>query len=482
MSPFVSVRFLQTQSDSRLLTLAARGYERAFEALVHRYRRPLLAHCRRLLASDARAEDALQQGLMQAWLALQQGTEVREARPWLYRIVHNASLNLVRANSDTAVLEEWTAGAVASEPDVERRLAVREALASVAALPELQREALLRTAVDGHSHEQVASALGLTDGAVRGLVYRARATLRSAVTALTPPPVANWIATAARPSAPFAQRMAELAGGGGTAGVAAVVLKGGAAVVTAGAVVAGVAAPVVHLTGRAHSAMSRPSTATPLAGAGAGTGARGAGVPVSGQASTGPGARNAPRPGGQRSRGDRRSRTGSSAPLTGFVAPTMGGGSHGDGPGSGSGGSSSGVGSRGPDGGGGGPDGGGRGTDGGGHGGGGSITTSTSGGDGGSTSNGSSGGSGSSGSPSATGPSGGSSGSGGDGGSGGTTTVTSGTSGTDGGGSSGGPLTSGDRSGSSDSGSRSALTTGSDGGDSTSGSSSIPSSSGGGPH
>jgi RNA polymerase sigma factor (sigma-70 family) len=479
MSPFVSVRFLQTQSDSRLLTLAARGYERAFEALVHRYRRPLLAHCRRLLASDARAEDALQQGLMQAWLALQQGTEVREARPWLYRIVHNASLNLLRANSDTAVLEEWTAGSVASEPDVERRLAVREALASVAALPELQREALLRTAVEGHSHEQVASALGLTDGAVRGLVYRARATLRSAVTALTPPPVANWIATAARPSTPFAQRVAELAGGGGTAGVAAVVLKGGAAVVTAGAVVAGVAAPVVHLTGHAHSAMSRPSTATPLAGAGTGTGtgAGGAGVPVSGQTGAGTSARFAPRPGGHRSRGDRRSRTGSSAPLTAFVAPERGGDSHGGGPGegSGSGGSGSGGGSRGPDGGGGG-------TDGGDHGGGGSITTSTSGGDGGSTSNGSSGDSGSSGSPSGTGSSGGSSGSGGDGGSGGAATVTSGTSGSDGGGSSGGPLTGGDRSGSSDSGSRSPLTTGSDGGASTSGSSSISSSSGGGPH
>lgn len=262
MSPFVSIRFLQTQSDARLLLLARRGHERAFEALVHRYRRPLLAHCRRLLGSDARAEDGLQQGLMQAWIALQQGAEVRDVRPWLYRVVHNASLNLIRGRTETAVLEDSLEAAATSDTDVERRLAVRDALASVAALPLLQREALLRTAVDGHSHEQVATALGLTDGAVRGLIYRARATLRAAATAVTPAPVAKWVATAAaRPSAPpLAQRIGELAGGGGSAGAAAMLVKGGAAVVTAGAVAAGVAAPVVHLA--RHSAKPSPAAAT----------------------------------------------------------------------------------------------------------------------------------------------------------------------------------------------------------------------------
>ena len=151
MSPFVSLRFLQTQSDARLLALARRGHERAFEALVHRYRRPLLAHCRRLLGSEARAEDGLQQGLMQAWIALQEGSEVREVRPWLYRVVHNASLNLMRGRTETAALEESLEAASTSESDVERRLAVRDALASVAALPMLQREALLQSNQRAHA-------------------------------------------------------------------------------------------------------------------------------------------------------------------------------------------------------------------------------------------------------------------------------------------------------------------------------------------
>ena len=34
---------------------------------------------------------------MSAWQALRAGTEVRDLRPWLYRIAHNQALNMLRA-------------------------------------------------------------------------------------------------------------------------------------------------------------------------------------------------------------------------------------------------------------------------------------------------------------------------------------------------------------------------------------------------
>src|SRR5690242_11950983 len=51
---------LRTQSDERLVDLVRDGNDRAFEAIVHRYRRPLLRYCGRYLAPP-RAEDAVQQ-------------------------------------------------------------------------------------------------------------------------------------------------------------------------------------------------------------------------------------------------------------------------------------------------------------------------------------------------------------------------------------------------------------------------------------
>ena len=81
---------LRTQSDERLVELARAGHERAFEAIVERYRAPLLRASRRYLP-EARAEDALQQAFISAWGALGRGDEIRDLRAWLYRIVHNTA-------------------------------------------------------------------------------------------------------------------------------------------------------------------------------------------------------------------------------------------------------------------------------------------------------------------------------------------------------------------------------------------------------
>jgi RNA polymerase sigma factor (sigma-70 family) len=255
MSPAVSVRLLLTQSDARLVAFARSGHERAFEALVQRYRRSLHNYCRRLLLSDERAEDALQQALLQAWLALRAGTEVSDVRPWLYRIVHNAAVNALRVSGyDYCKLNESLSGVNAPQEDLDRRIAVREALAGLAALPEMQREALLRTAVEGRTHRQVARDLGLSESALRGLVYRARATLRTAAGAITPSPLVSW-ALGANRGTPVVERLGELGVGGGSAGLAGLLMKGGTVAVTASVLAGGI------VTGHHHRNAATKQTA-----------------------------------------------------------------------------------------------------------------------------------------------------------------------------------------------------------------------------
>jgi RNA polymerase sigma factor (sigma-70 family) len=262
MSPSVSIRLLLTQSDERLVGYARAGHERAFEALVQRYRRQLHGYCRRLLLSDERAEDALQQALLQAWVALRDGAEVRDARPWLYRIVHNTAVNALRVSGyDYCKLSESLSGAGAPQEDLDRRIAVREALAGLAALPQMQREALLRTAVEGRSHQQVASDLGLSEPALRGLVYRARAAMRTAAGAIVPPPLLSWALEAGTRGAPALERVAGLSAGGGSAGLAGLLVKGGAVAVTAGALAGGLVAAHGHKVPTARAA-GRPGGRT----------------------------------------------------------------------------------------------------------------------------------------------------------------------------------------------------------------------------
>ncbi len=256
MSPWLVLGRLAKQSDERLMELVRAGNERAFEVLVQRYRPELLRYSARLGLTEARADDVLQHALLQAWLALQGATEVRELRPWLYRVVHNAAINAIRASardggSPAEVLELGSTAGVESE--LERRAAVREALSEVAALPQMQREAILLTAVEGRSHDEVASALGVTNGAVRGLLYRARSTLRSAAAAVAPQPLIGWAHSWLGRASSTIERL-PLQGDGPV-----VLLKGAAMAATAALVVGATVGPL-HGPGAHRVAASAPST------------------------------------------------------------------------------------------------------------------------------------------------------------------------------------------------------------------------------
>ena len=281
MTPLLSSALLRAQTDDRLVELAAAGHDRAFEAIVERYRRPLLRYLRRLL-SDTLAEDVVQATFINAWSSLRTGTEVRELRPWLYRIAHNAAINSLKKVGEAMEEVPESAGGFATEPaaELERRDEMQQALTSIAALPSRQRAALLAVAVDGRAHADVAQELGLTDGAVRQLVHRARTTLRTAATAITPLPLVHAMVASAGDST--VGRVAEVAAGAGGAGAASLSLKAGAAAVLAtGALVTGGprVAHVVHPSQRVPqpaaqrvtppaSSQASPNTGTPLANPG----------------------------------------------------------------------------------------------------------------------------------------------------------------------------------------------------------------------
>jgi RNA polymerase sigma factor (sigma-70 family) len=257
----MSLVLLRTQTDERLVALAREGHERAFEAIVKRYRRSLLAAARRMVP-EARAEDVLQHALVSAWGALRRGDEVRDLRAWLFRIVRNAAVSHLR-RADPPDLLETLVAAPSPQEEAERRAVVHETLAAVASLPERQREALLRIAVQGHSQDEVADELGVSKIAVRQLVHRARTSLRAAASAAVPFPIVAWLAAAGSGAEPMSLRIAQLVTGAGGAGAAATLLKAGA---VAGVAATAVSAPILA---QHHAPRVRPvaaeaaQTATP---------------------------------------------------------------------------------------------------------------------------------------------------------------------------------------------------------------------------
>src|SRR4051812_3182532 len=227
---------LRSQSDERLVDLVRAGSEPAFEAIVARYRGPLLRYCKRILP-ETRAEDAVQQAFVSAYAALHRNDAHIDLRPWLYRIAHNSALNALRDRGlKHAELDEQIDGVERPDQTMERRQGLRDVLGAVQALPQRQRDAMVLRELEGRSYDEIAGALGVTGGAVRQLLNRARTTLRAGVTAATPMPLVLRLWSGE--GEPTAARLGELVGAGGAGAIAT---KVAATALVTGAVAGGVA-------------------------------------------------------------------------------------------------------------------------------------------------------------------------------------------------------------------------------------------------
>ena len=231
---------LAAQSDERLVALTRAGNERAFEAIVHRYRAPLVRYAGRFLPSS-RAEDAVQQAFLSAYEALGRSGAAIDLKPWLYRITHNASLNLLRQNGwDYDQIPPDFDGVMRPDQAVELGERLRITVKAVKDLPDRQRDAIVLRELEGRSYEEIAATLGTGDGAVRQLLNRARSTVRAAATAITPWPLVAR--AAASPTGANVERAMEVAGAAG-------LVKVGVATLATAAVVGGSVAGPIDLTG-----------------------------------------------------------------------------------------------------------------------------------------------------------------------------------------------------------------------------------------
>lgn len=162
-------------SDDRLTRRATKGDRRAFAAIYRRYHRDLYRYCAAILGNPQDAQDALQNTMVKVLRALP-GEERRiKLKPWLYRIAHNESIELLRSRRPTEPIDpELVLGG--SEPF--ERTELRERLARLIRdledLPERQRSALVMRELAGLSFEQIGAAFETSPAVARQTVYEAR--------------------------------------------------------------------------------------------------------------------------------------------------------------------------------------------------------------------------------------------------------------------------------------------------------------------
>jgi len=300
---------LRAQPDRRLVKLVREGYEAAFEEIVRRYRRPLDRFAAAIVGG--RSEDVTQDAFSKALLALRGSEAEIELRPWLYRIVRNTALNDLRdAPPATEELGEAVAGGRSAAAEAERREEIAELMERLRALPDPQRAAIVMRELEGLSHEEIAAALGVSGGAARQAIYRARLALRDGLGLLLPLPLLRMLFDhgAEAAAAGAAAGAASIAGGGATVGglgAGGALKVGVATALLAGSVGAGVAMQQNRDEGGPVPAAASAAQLPSAGAASEASGADSSGGPGPGSAHSDDGDRSGgPGPGGGDDRGD----------------------------------------------------------------------------------------------------------------------------------------------------------------------------------
>ncbi len=168
-------------TDSELLTLFVNNRdEGAFTELVQRYRRLVWSVCRRVLSDTHDIEDVFQATFL---VLVRDAARIRR-RPslasWLYGVAYRLALRVGRQTYRKREVESLTRDPVANDDFAEiAQMFVRQTVdEELHSLPTKYRQPLVLHYLTGKSQKDVASEMGLTEGAVDGLLKRGRHQLR----------------------------------------------------------------------------------------------------------------------------------------------------------------------------------------------------------------------------------------------------------------------------------------------------------------
>lgn len=183
-------------SNEKQLVARLRSGDRAgYEQLVRTYGGRMLAVAWRLVRNEEDARDCVQDAFLQAFRNIEHFEERSTLGSWLHRIVVNAALMKIRTrerrpeDSIDDLLPQFDVDGLRLEPEAELAVSLETLLESrqtsefvrrsIDQLPEGYRNVLLIRDIEGYDTEETAALLGLTPGAVKTRLHRARAALKS---------------------------------------------------------------------------------------------------------------------------------------------------------------------------------------------------------------------------------------------------------------------------------------------------------------
>jgi RNA polymerase sigma-70 factor (ECF subfamily) len=135
---------------------------KALDRLLVRLRPRLHRYCARMIGSVIDAEDIVQEASIKAVETLLGPTAIANPEAWLFQVVHNAALDVLRRRARQPRFADEEDLAMVSDPidEVHQREAAAAALHAFMRLPVAQRSSVILKDVLGYSLERSAASRG----------------------------------------------------------------------------------------------------------------------------------------------------------------------------------------------------------------------------------------------------------------------------------------------------------------------------------
>ena len=167
---------LRGLADEELMALVYEGQARAFEVIFDRHAGVAFSLAYRMCGRRSLAEEIVQEAFMSLWRSTARYDPSRgSVRSWVLRVVHNRAIDAFRrevAGAGQDVFDESIVETLPArertEDEVERRSDARLVRGALDGLPRDQRQVIELAYFGGFSHTEIASALGLPAGTVKG--------------------------------------------------------------------------------------------------------------------------------------------------------------------------------------------------------------------------------------------------------------------------------------------------------------------------
>jgi RNA polymerase sigma-70 factor (ECF subfamily) len=173
--------------DHALVRICLAGHRAAFDLIVERHRRHIYQVCYRFAGNHEDASDLAQEAFIRAYRSLAGFKGQSAFGTWLHRIAVNLCLNHVSAKSPVveAIDPSLHVDGRIEPPDagMDRARRAAELRAAIARLPKTQRATIVLRIYHELPHQDIASILGSSVGAVKANLFHAIANLRKLIAA-----------------------------------------------------------------------------------------------------------------------------------------------------------------------------------------------------------------------------------------------------------------------------------------------------------